>query len=157
MSASCALPASPAAARPGDTTRDSARLLSGELPPLPGGWRGADQVLVLWDGECGFCGRCVEWARRRDRNARLLLVPYQRVPDPPLDATLRADSARAMQVFRTDGTRLRGGRGAVFCLEQLGWRWTKPLRFAPLAWLTDLGYWFVARNRALFSRLLPAS
>ena len=152
MSAGCALPAGPGAPHAVESTRDSARLLSGELPPLPGGWREAEQVLVLWDGDCGFCGRCVLFAKRRDARSRLLFVPYQRVPDPPLGATLRADCARAMQAIRTDGSLLRGGRGAVYCLEQVGWWWARPMRFAPLAWLTELGYWLVARNRRLFSR-----
>jgi predicted DCC family thiol-disulfide oxidoreductase YuxK len=136
-------------------SENRSRLLSGELTPLPGGWRGAERHLVLWDGDCGFCRRCVDWARRHDHEQRLELVPYQTVPDPPLRAELRADCARAMQVIRRDGTLVRGGRGAVFCLEQVGWWWARPLRFVPLAWLTDVAYWIVARNRRFFSRLLP--
>jgi predicted DCC family thiol-disulfide oxidoreductase YuxK len=155
MTATCALPVGAGALRLDESTGDAARLLAGSLAPLPQGWVGAQRVLVLWDGECGFCGRCVEWARRRDQRARLLFVAYQRVPDPPLREPLRADCARAMQAIRTDGSLLRGGRGAVYCLEQLGWWWVRPLRFAPLGWLTDLGYWLVARNRRLLSRLLP--
>jgi predicted DCC family thiol-disulfide oxidoreductase YuxK len=131
------------------------RLLAGGLAPLPGGWRGGDRHLVLWDGDCGFCRRCVEWARRHDRAGRLLLVAYQRVPDPPLGAELRERCGRAMQVVRRDGTLVPAGRGAVFCLEQVGWWWARPMRIVPLAWLTELAYWIVARNRRLFSRLLP--
>jgi predicted DCC family thiol-disulfide oxidoreductase YuxK len=135
----------------------------GQIPPvwsevgtLPEGWRGRDRHLALWDGDCGICGRIAAWAAGRDRQGRLLVLAYQQVPDPPLGPALRADCARAMQVMRTDGTRLRAGRAAIFCLEQLGSRWARPLRARPLVWLTELGYWLVARNRALIGRLMPA-
>jgi predicted DCC family thiol-disulfide oxidoreductase YuxK len=155
MREACALPVGAGALRIEEGAGDASRLLSGELASLPQGWRGAERVLVLWDGDCGFCGRCVEWAKRRDGRGRLLFVPYQRVPDPPLGDALRSDCARAMQAIDTGGVLRRGGRGAVFCLEQLGWTWARPLRWPPLLWLTDLGYWLVARNRRLLSRLLP--
>ena len=128
-----------------------------EVDPLPGGWRGRERHLVLWDGECGICRRIAAWLARRDRDARLLVLSYQEVPDPPLDAHLRADCERAMQVFRTDGARMRAGRAAIFCLERTGWRWTRPLRHWPLVPFTELGYWLVARSRGLIGRLLPAS
>jgi predicted DCC family thiol-disulfide oxidoreductase YuxK len=155
MSAGCALPPGGGPAEPAEGGRDAATILGGALAPLPEGWRGAERHLVLWDGECGFCGRCVEWAKRRDRRQRLLFVPYQRVPEPTLPANLRSDCARAVQAIRTDGSRLRAGRAAIFCLEQIGWRWARILRFPPLVWLTELAYHIVARNRLLFSRLVP--
>jgi predicted DCC family thiol-disulfide oxidoreductase YuxK len=111
---------------------------------------------VLWDGECGICRRIAAWLARRDRAGALLILAYQEVPDPPLEADLRADCSRAMQVMRSDGTRLRAGRAAIFCLEQTGWRWARPLRWWPLVPFTEIGYWLVARNRGLIGRLLPA-
>ena len=127
------------------------------MDPLPGGWSGQARHLVLWDGECGICRRIAAWLARRDRKGRLLVLAYQEVPNPPLDPLLRADSSRAMQVVSREGVRLRAGRAAIFCLEQIGWRWARPFRHWPLLPLTELGYRLVARNRGLIGRLLPAS
>ena len=65
--------------------------------------------------------------------------------------------SRAVHVITRDGRTLRAGRATLFILRHLGrgWRWFGPvLAVPPLVWLVELGYWIVARNRGLFSRLL---
>ena len=37
----------------------------------------ADAVIVIFDGECGFCDRMVRWLHRRDRNGRLRFASAQ--------------------------------------------------------------------------------
>jgi predicted DCC family thiol-disulfide oxidoreductase YuxK len=116
-----------------------------------------DRHLLLWDGECGFCRRCVRWMRERDRAGLFETVPYQELSSPPMTPDLAQACARAVHVFTRDGARLRGGRAVLFVTEQLGWRRTsRVLGLPPLVWLVELGYRLVARNRRLVSRLLPA-
>ena len=65
---------------------------------------------------------------------------------------------RAAHVVTVDGRILRAGRASVFILGELGWRraaWV--LAKPPFIWAVELGYWTVARNRTLFSRLLSRS
>lgn len=68
---------------------------------------------------------------------------------------LEARCARAVHVITPEGDVLSGGRASLYALEQVGWR-----RFAvacsrpPLLWLIEAGYWLVARNRGLLSRLV---
>ena len=112
---------------------------------------------VVWDGECGFCRRCVGWIRARDRDGLFETVPYQELPSPPMTPELEAACADAVHVLAADGARLRAGRAVLFVTERLGWRWTsRLLRLPPMVWLVEIAYRLVARNRRLVSRLLPA-
>src|SRR5216683_2103458 len=62
-----------------------------------------DRPTLIYDGECGFCRRSVDWVRRRDREHRLVLLPFQDedrvarlgIPLPAL--------AAAMHLVRPDG------------------------------------------------------
>ena len=70
-----------------------------------------------------------------------------------MTAALERACADAVHVIRSDGVQLRAARACLFVLDQIGWRRTACLlSLPPLAWLVELGYWLVARNRMLFSR-----
>lgn len=59
-----------------------------------------------------------------------------------------------MHVVFPDGRVQRAGQASITILEGLGWWWVKPLRWPPMIWFVELGYWLVARNRMFFSRFL---
>jgi predicted DCC family thiol-disulfide oxidoreductase YuxK len=112
------------------------------------------RALLLWDGQCGFCRRSVEWAERRDSARVLEAVPYQQAPSPPMTPELRAACARAVHVVTPDGRTLRAGRACLYVLEQIGFRGlARLLSLPPLVWLVESGYWVVARNRGLASKV----
>jgi predicted DCC family thiol-disulfide oxidoreductase YuxK len=133
--------------------------------PRPGAWGGgeaesgggsAERHLIVWDGDCGFCRRAVEWALARDAAGLFEATPYQRVPSPPMTPELRAACRAAVHVRTADGRWLRGGRACLFVLERVGWpRLARVARVPPLVWAVELGYRIVAGNRRLFSRLTP--
>ncbi len=107
--------------------------------------------LVLWDGECGFCRRSVEWVAAQDKRGALDFKPYQSVALAP---SLQEACSHAMHVIKADGTVIKAGRAALFCglfTRFSGWArigmWPIFLPFV------ELGYAFVARNRNLVSKL----
>ena len=109
---------------------------------------------IVWDGECGFCRRAVDWALARDRGRCFEAVAYQAVSSPPMTPELRAACRIAVHVHTTDGRWLRGGRACLFVLERIGWpRLARLAATPPLVWLVELGYRVVAANRPVFSRL----
>jgi predicted DCC family thiol-disulfide oxidoreductase YuxK len=111
--------------------------------------------LLLWDGTCGFCRRSVEALLRRDTGHLFRALPYQEAPSPPMTPELRAACARAFHVVTQDGRVLGAGRAALHVLARLGHpRLAQLLSLPPLVWAVELGYWLVARNRQLFSKLL---
>jgi predicted DCC family thiol-disulfide oxidoreductase YuxK len=112
--------------------------------------------LLLWDGACGFCRRAIEGIRRRDRDRRFEIVPYQEAPAPPMTPELAAACGKAFHVLTADGQMLRAGRASLFVLGETGHPWlARILGLPPMVWFVELGYVIVARNRAFFSRLLP--
>lgn len=112
-------------------------------------------ALLLWDGDCGFCRRSVEWAERRDGGHAFRAVPYQQAPSPPMTPELRTACARAVHVVTPEGTVLRAGRAALWVLERTGYPvLSRVLALPPLVWAVELGYWLIARNRRIASRLM---
>jgi hypothetical protein len=88
---------------------------------------------------------------------RLYLVPFQEAPYPPMTRELHDACVHSMHVLTADGELLRAGRATLFVLERTtpGWRtFARVFRYVPLLWFVELGYWIVARNRRLFSRVL---
>jgi predicted DCC family thiol-disulfide oxidoreductase YuxK len=113
------------------------------------------QALLLWDGECNFCRRSVEWAERRDEGHALRAIPYQQAPSPPMTPELRVACARAVHVLTPEGEVLRAGRACLWVLQRIGYPvLARVFALPPLVWVVEVGYWLVARNRGLASRLL---
>lgn len=112
--------------------------------------------LVIWDGECGLCGRVICWVRRQDAAGAFHAVPFQDCPTPPMTPELRADAARAVQVITADGQRLSAARAALFVLVELD-RWAglaRLLRRRPFIAVAERGYRLVAEHRPFFGRFL---
>jgi len=110
---------------------------------------------IVWDGECGFCRRAVDWALARDRKGDFEALPYQAVPSPPMTPELHAACHDAVHVRTKDGQWLRGGRACLFILEHIGWpRLARLARVPPAMCILDGVYRVVAANRTFFSRLL---
>ena len=80
-------------------------------------------------------------------------MAYQDAPSPPMTPELREACARSSHVITRDGQILSAGRGSIFVLRQLGWRWLGLLSVPPLIWLVEVGYAIVARNRPFFFRV----
>lgn len=115
----------------------------------------AERYWVLWDGECGFCRRSIDWLMARDRSEQLRAVPYQQAPSPPMTPELADACARAVHLVAPDGRVYRAGRAVLKALEIAGYRfWAGLLRLPPLIWFVELGYWIVARNRRWASKVM---
>jgi predicted DCC family thiol-disulfide oxidoreductase YuxK len=121
--------------------------------------RGAmnDKHLVLWDGDCGFCRRCVAYLMRRDQRHRFAAMPYQNAPDSLLSPRVRAACAHSVHLKRRDGRLLKAGRAVLFALEKTAasrleaalWRL---LRQMPFIFPIEIGYAYVASHRLLISK-----
>ena len=112
-------------------------------------------VVVVYDGECGFCRRSVDEIRRRDRDRRMVYLPRSTPGiEEKLPALAEGDFDTGIRVFDPDGTIHVGADGIRHIASQLPiWR--------RLAWAYDLpiirplarrAYAWVAANRMRISR-----
>jgi predicted DCC family thiol-disulfide oxidoreductase YuxK len=113
--------------------------------------------LVLYDGDCGFCKWLLALLLRRDRAARLRPVALQSPAAENLLSDLDAEQRLASwHLISPAGERRSGGAALPTLLELLpgGRPLAAPLTRFPR--LTDRGYRWVAGNRVLLSKPVPA-
>ncbi len=112
-----------------------------------------EKFLILWDGDCNFCRRCIGWARSRDAQQRFADSPYQTAPTPPMTPELRAACEHAVHVVAPEGEVLRAARAALFILGKIGHpTMARVLLTPPLIWCAEIGYRIVANHRDFFAR-----
>ena len=124
--------------------------------PAPRVARPPDRPLMVWDGDCRFCGG---WIRRWQSLTadRVDYQPYQKV-GRRFPEIMEADYAQAVHLILPDGSVLRAA-AAVFASLAFTcggcWGWPQKLyrRSPAFARVTEAGYRFVARHRMFFSRL----
>lgn len=108
--------------------------------------------LVLWDGECGFCRRSVEWLAANDKRGALEFKPYQSVELAP---SLREACRHAVHVIKADGTVIKAGRAMMFCgLFTPFSGWARIAMWPMILPFIEVGYKFIAHNRMLVSKVL---
>lgn len=119
--------------------------MTGAIPSKP---------LVVFDGDCGFCRRCVLWLQARTAE-RVDCAPWQQAAaDHPHIAP--EQFAAAVHLIEPDGRVFRGASAVGRALRHApGWRWVWPLlRLVPGAGaLAEGAYRFVAAHRVGVSRL----
>lgn len=100
---------------------------------------------LVFDGECGFCTRCVHWLSRIDWRHRVESVPYQ-APGVPESIGASADEcAAAVQWVGPDGRRHRGAAAVNGVLDAVTgtrlpgalYRLTGPVQEAVYRWVAD--------------------
>jgi predicted DCC family thiol-disulfide oxidoreductase YuxK len=104
--------------------------------------------LLIFDGDCGFCTSCAEWARRRLRD-RADIDPWQRLDLAAHGLTESDVLATAWWIDDRDRAR-RGHRAVGWALKEIGGVWTAPgllCLLPPFSWIATVGYRLVARYR----------
>ncbi|MGA0878136.1 MAG: thiol-disulfide oxidoreductase DCC family protein [Ilumatobacteraceae bacterium] len=103
---------------------------------------------LVYDGDCAFCTRCVEWMRRRIRRLPIV-VPWQRADLESL-ALSPAQCEVALQFVDRAGRISSGERAVARVLIHAGrgWKFFGFLILVPgIRHLAGLVYRWVARNR----------
>lgn len=111
-----------------------------------------DHVVVVFDGWCGFCTRCVRLLERLDRHGRLELLAAQLDGVAEHTAVTLDDAAAAAWTLAPGGVRASGA-GAIGLALAVATGTRIPLlpwRLPGLPWLLERAYTWVADNRRRF-------
>ncbi len=112
---------------------------------------------LVFDGDCGFCTRCVALVPKSARRTTEV-VPYQRADLAALGLTA-AQCAEAVQWVSDDGSRARGHAAIGRVLQEGSAIWRimgTLLLLPPLSWLAAGVYRMVAANRMRLPGGTPA-
>jgi len=117
------------------------------------------QFKLLYDGQCPFCRREVEWLKRRDRHGRL-------VAEDISASTFQAEvyglsQEEVMGVLHgilPDGRIVRRVEAIREAYRVVGFGWIAVLLSWPIVgWIADRAYGVFARNRVVLGRLFGRS
>lgn len=108
--------------------------------------------LILWDGDCGFCRRSVEWILKNDKSKTLVAAPFQKhlewLPQEVIDK-----SEIQAHFVSPEGIVWGGADAVVKVLEAAQFKSAAAILSLPImSSLSQVGYRTVAKNRLFFSR-----
>lgn len=114
---------------------------------------------LLFDGDCGICSYCADWARNRDRRLQFVVEPYQLFSEKELVKVglTYHDCSREVQVITRRGRVLGGAIGInYFLLRRFPWAIVVILIYAvPVLLVLEIVFYrLIARNRHRISRWL---
>ena len=112
------------------------------------------ELILLFDGYCGFCTRQAEWVQAHDSNERVLVLPNQKPGVRESLGLSKAEVDRAAWTLTPTGERFEGAAAINRILRELpGWGWLAIFyALPPLHWIEDAVYQWVANNRQRFAR-----
>jgi predicted DCC family thiol-disulfide oxidoreductase YuxK len=113
-------------------------------------------LTLLYDGQCPFCRREVEWLKRHDRDDRLAV---EDITDPSFHAESYGLSQEevmgGVHGILPDGRIVRRVDAIREAYRAVGLGWiVAPLCWPLLGWMADLAYGLFARNRLALGRLV---
>ncbi|MGO9115678.1 MAG: thiol-disulfide oxidoreductase DCC family protein [Thermoguttaceae bacterium] len=114
------------------------------------------KLLLLYDGDCPFCRREVDWLKRRDREGHLAL---ENIADPGFDPAryglTQEEVQAALHGILPDGQVVRRVEAIRYAYRAVGLGWlVAPTRWPVVRWVLDGMYRIFARNRLRWGRLL---
>jgi predicted DCC family thiol-disulfide oxidoreductase YuxK len=113
------------------------------------------QVKLLYDGDCPFCRREVEWLKRRDRSGNLVLENIAAIGFDPVSYGLtREEVMGRLHGILPDGRVVRGMEAVRRAYQAAGLGWlVAPTKLPIVRGMTDVMYGVFARNRVRLGRM----
>ena len=111
---------------------------------------------LLYDGQCPFCRREVEWLKRRDKRGRLVV---EDISSPNFHAEAyglsQTEVVAVMHGVLPDGRIVRRIEAIREAYRAVGLGWmVAALSWPIIGWLADRAYGVFARNRLTLGRLV---
>jgi predicted DCC family thiol-disulfide oxidoreductase YuxK len=116
-----------------------------------------DTATLIYDGECGFCKRCVAWIAKRARPGALEYLPFQADARKERFPQLTDEQCeQGMQLVLENGDVRSGEKAVPELLQRLKrWRWFAFFFELPvISWLAGPAYRLVVRNRSMISEFV---
>lgn len=116
---------------------------------------GIPEARLVFDGDCGFCTRCVGWLRRLDPGGRIEVRPLQAPGVPASIGASEQECRESVQWLGPDGRRRHGADAVNAALSLLGGTRVFTALYRPTARLQEAVYSWVADHRGRFPGTTP--
>jgi predicted DCC family thiol-disulfide oxidoreductase YuxK len=116
-------------------------------PDVPG--FADDRPIIVFDGDCAFCSRWVQFALRHDKGGKYRFLPAQSAFGAAVYRHYGLSSTDyETSILIKDGVALFKAEGSLQMISGLGMPWSlvNAFRLLPRAW-RDRGYDIIAANR----------
>jgi predicted DCC family thiol-disulfide oxidoreductase YuxK len=110
---------------------------------------------LVFDGECGFCTRCVDWLRRLDPQGKVDVQPFQADGVPASIGATVEDCRDAVQFLGPDGVRRSGADAVNAVLALLAGTALPSTLYRASSGLQERAYRWVADHRGRFPGTTP--
>ena len=110
---------------------------------------------LVFDGECGFCTRCVAWLRRLDPQGKVDVQPYQAEGVPASIHATVEECRGSVQWLGADGVRRSGADAVNAVLAVLTGTALPSAAYRASAGLQERAYRWVADHRGRFPGATP--
>lgn len=110
---------------------------------------------LVFDGECGFCTRCVDWLRRLDPQGRIDVQPLQAEGVPASIGATPEECHEAVQFLGPDGVRRAGADAVNGVLAVLTGTALPSTLYRASSGLQERAYRWVADHRSRFPGTTP--
>lgn len=114
-----------------------------------------NQILLLYDGKCGFCSSVARMLRRLDWRHRIYTLPYQVEGLPEEVGSSPEEAKKTAMVLSPSGRLWKAGGSAAASFDALlpfGFPLFRTLyRIPGLHWLGDAMYFWLSRHRSELS------
>jgi predicted DCC family thiol-disulfide oxidoreductase YuxK len=109
----------------------------------------AQDIIILYDGECGLCDSSVQFVLKHDRTSAIRFAPLQSQPGRELAGNSSQSTNLSTVVLWINGRLFRRSDAALIILRQIGLPWSlagSVLALIPTR-LRDAAYNYVAAHR----------
>lgn len=110
---------------------------------------------LVFDGECGFCTRCVSWVRRLDTRDRIDIRPFQSEGAPASVGATPEQCQDAVQWLGPDGVSRSGADAVNAVMSVLAGTGLPSAVYRATSGLQERAYRWVADHRSRFPGATP--
>tara|TARA_B110000014_G_C19974811_1_gene504724 strand:+ start:144 stop:542 length:399 start_codon:yes stop_codon:yes gene_type:complete len=116
---------------------------------------GTSKNILIWDGNCKFCQKCMNWLISKGGEKKIFLIPFQKIPYPPMSDEFKKECIQSIQLLKLNHEIFTGGDAISEILFAIEYKKIANMMRKPiLRKFSNYLYVFIAKHRGLLSNFI---